>query len=196
MAVNQAPELLQPYAWVLTPQNPGFLAEILEFPGCTAKGDSPEEAIQNLVKVAERWIEAQHAEGKNIPPPLTNYDTRGQFALRLPGSLYNKVRVVAAREKISTNALITLCLSEFMGFLTGQTTQRRLPSGAHETLEIQAHYDTDEKQIVLRVDGPSQPLSVRVKLSGDTPVFVELAQDEEHPVRLFPGSDLNLDFNR
>lgn len=108
--------LLKPYAFVLTPQDPGYSAEILEFPGCFAQGETPEEAVANLRSAAESWILAHKASGKTVPPPLTNYESRGQVSLRLPGRLNDRVRKLAALDGVSVNQFITMCLCEAVGF--------------------------------------------------------------------------------
>ena len=60
--------LKRPYARILFPeQDDSWSAEILEFPGCFATGDTAEEALQNLERVAQSWILAMLAKGENIP---------------------------------------------------------------------------------------------------------------------------------
>lgn len=69
---QQAIEILRkPYARVLIPdESGGYFAKILEFPGCYAEGETPNEAIQNLESVAESWIEATLGLGQDIPEAL------------------------------------------------------------------------------------------------------------------------------
>lgn len=51
--------LKQPYSRILIPNDDGsFSAEILEFPGCFAQGDSVTEAIKNIEDSALSWIQA------------------------------------------------------------------------------------------------------------------------------------------
>jgi antitoxin HicB len=116
MSESPTETLLRPYAFVLTPQNPGYSAEILEFPGCFAQGETAEEAVTNLRAAAESWILALKAQGKSVPPPLTNYESRGQISLRLPGRLNERVRKLAAIDGVSVNQFITMCLCEAVGF--------------------------------------------------------------------------------
>lgn len=71
--VDPSEILLQPYAWVLTPQNPGYHATVKEFPGTNAYGETAEEAFRNLEEVVRCWIAGMTAKGLEIPPPLANY---------------------------------------------------------------------------------------------------------------------------
>ena len=45
----------------------GFYAEIEEFPGCIATGETREEALTNLEKIAVSWIAATLEQGLKIP---------------------------------------------------------------------------------------------------------------------------------
>ena len=47
----------------------GYIADIPDLEACSAFGDSPNEALQEVQKAKSLWIEAAKAEGKPIPPP-------------------------------------------------------------------------------------------------------------------------------
>jgi antitoxin HicB len=53
-----------------------FRAEIIEFPGCIAVGDTIPEALANLEDVAEAWIQAALDLGQPIPYPKTPRELR------------------------------------------------------------------------------------------------------------------------
>jgi predicted RNase H-like HicB family nuclease len=60
-----------PYARLVFPEQDGsWSAEILEFRGCFATGDTAEEALQKIERVAESWILGMQAKGNNIPNPI------------------------------------------------------------------------------------------------------------------------------
>lgn len=62
--------LKEPYARVLIPDENGtYAAEIMEFPGCFAQGDSPAEAMKNLEEAAKCWIKAALSQKQKIPEP-------------------------------------------------------------------------------------------------------------------------------
>src|SRR6059036_772394 len=83
--------LKKPYARIVIPVEPkGFHAQILEFPGCYAQGDTLEEAYSNLEKAAESWIDASLAQGHEIPEPSSSTTHSGRIVLRLPRSIHRK----------------------------------------------------------------------------------------------------------
>ena len=70
-ATSPVDMLKQPYARVLIPSSSGtYFAKILEFPGCFAEGETPDEAIRNLESVAASWIQAALAQGQEIPQSI------------------------------------------------------------------------------------------------------------------------------
>ncbi len=65
-----------PYARLVFPeQDSSWSAEILEFRGCFATGETAEEALQKIERVAESWILGMQAKGERIPDHirLLNY---------------------------------------------------------------------------------------------------------------------------
>ena len=46
-----------------------FLAEVPELLGCTADGRSYREALENVERVIEEWIETARELGRAIPEP-------------------------------------------------------------------------------------------------------------------------------
>jgi predicted RNase H-like HicB family nuclease len=46
-----------------------FLAEVPELPGCLADGATYEEALTNVEKVMQEWIETAKELGRPIPEP-------------------------------------------------------------------------------------------------------------------------------
>lgn len=47
----------------------GYIADIPDLPRCSAFGERPEDALDEVLKAKAAWIEAARAEGKPIPPP-------------------------------------------------------------------------------------------------------------------------------
>ncbi|WEK37148.1 MAG: type II toxin-antitoxin system HicB family antitoxin [Candidatus Pseudobacter hemicellulosilyticus] len=46
-----------------------FVAELPEFPGCTARGKTYREALDKAETVLIQWMETAHALGRPIPLP-------------------------------------------------------------------------------------------------------------------------------
>lgn len=47
----------------------GYIADIPDLVACSAFGATPAEALTEVEKAAEAWLEAARAEGKPIPRP-------------------------------------------------------------------------------------------------------------------------------
>jgi len=47
----------------------GYIADIPDLEACSAFGRTPAEALEQVQKAKELWIEAARAEGKPIPAP-------------------------------------------------------------------------------------------------------------------------------
>lgn len=110
--------LRAPYTRVVVPdEDGGFVAEILEFEGCFADGETPSEAFRNLDKVFRAWLISRLESGMPIPEPTGNAELSGRFALRLPKSLHYKAAVYAEREGVSLNTFINNSLAASVGML-------------------------------------------------------------------------------
>lgn len=48
-------------------EDEGYIADIPDLQYCSAFGDSPEEALHEVLKAKEGWIETAKANGKPIP---------------------------------------------------------------------------------------------------------------------------------
>ncbi len=115
---NKTPEeyLKEPYVRILIPNETGELsAEILEFPGCYAFGDSPDEAFAMLEDVAKSWIESELAHGKEIPPPSVSHGFSGRIALRLPKSLHRLATRMAKQDGTSLNQFLMSAIAARVG---------------------------------------------------------------------------------
>lgn len=123
--------LNKPYARRLVPdETGGFVASILEFPGCIAEGDTSEEAMQNLDKAASSWVEVALANGYAIREPIEYHGYSGKIALRLPRSLHRQVAEMAELEDSSINQLLVTAISHYVG---GKQLMNSLSRSAHIT---------------------------------------------------------------
>ncbi|MBV8735744.1 MAG: type II toxin-antitoxin system HicB family antitoxin [Alphaproteobacteria bacterium] len=48
----------------------GWLAEVPELPGCMSDGETPQEAVENVMDAIGCWIEAAEEDGRAIPSPV------------------------------------------------------------------------------------------------------------------------------
>jgi predicted RNase H-like HicB family nuclease len=109
--------LREPYSRVLTPdeETGTYTAEIREFPGCVAQGDTPEEAFKNLEAAAGSWIEVALAMGQTIPEPAQEESYSGRIVLRLPKSLHRRAAQAAERDGTSLNQFLVAAVAEQLG---------------------------------------------------------------------------------
>ncbi|MHB8629951.1 MAG: toxin-antitoxin system HicB family antitoxin [Aggregatilineales bacterium] len=106
----------QPYTRIFIPNEDGsYSAEIFEFPGCFADGQTPDEAMQNLEEAAKSWIEACLEQGLDIPEPFMNQDFGGRIALRLPRSLHRQASRMAMRDGVSLNQFLVSAIAAKVG---------------------------------------------------------------------------------
>jgi predicted RNase H-like HicB family nuclease len=120
--------LKKPYARLVLPEEDGsFRAEIVEFPGCIATGDTASEALAALEEVAFAWLQAALAKGQRIPEPMENSQFSGKFVLRLSRGLHRRAALVAEREGISLNQFIATAVATHIGVVetTAQVTEPR-----------------------------------------------------------------------
>jgi antitoxin HicB len=108
--------LRQPYARIVVPmESKGYHAEILEFPGCFAQGETVEKAYNNLEEAAQSWIETTLSQGHVIPEPSANLNYSGRIALRLPTSIHEHAAHLAERNDTSLNTFIVSAISAKVG---------------------------------------------------------------------------------
>lgn len=123
--------LSKPYARRLVPdETGGFVASILEFPGCIAEGDTPDEAMSNLDAVASSWVEVALANGYTFRDPIDYHGYSGKVALRLPRSLHRQVAELAELEVSSINQLLVMAISHYV---SGQQLMNNAPRAAQIT---------------------------------------------------------------
>ncbi|RLI76672.1 type II toxin-antitoxin system HicB family antitoxin [Archaeoglobales archaeon] len=51
-------------------EDEGYIAVVPELPGCSAFGETEEEALKEIKVAIELWIEAAKKEGREIPKPM------------------------------------------------------------------------------------------------------------------------------
>jgi antitoxin HicB len=105
-----------PYARVIIPEDNGmFRAEIMEFPGCLAIGETAAIAFEKLEVVAESWVDAALEQGQSIPPPIENRGFSGRLVLRLSRGLHRQASQMAERESVSLNQFIVTAVALHVG---------------------------------------------------------------------------------
>jgi predicted RNase H-like HicB family nuclease len=105
-----------PYSRLVIPEDDGtFRAEVLEFSGCLATGDTAVEALSAIEEAALEWLVAAMSQGQKIPEPAENAEFSGKLVLRLPRSLHKKATRFADHDGVSLNQLIVASLANYVG---------------------------------------------------------------------------------
>jgi predicted RNase H-like HicB family nuclease len=50
-------------------EDDGYIADIPDLKACSAFGETPNEALTEVLKAKEIWLASAEANGKSIPPP-------------------------------------------------------------------------------------------------------------------------------
>ncbi len=115
--------LAKPYAVLLTPQEEGgFVAEVLELPGCWDEGETAEEAVGNLRETMRAWLESALSQGLRVPEPLEARHYSGKLVVRMPASLHRRVALLAQLDGVSINQWIVSAIAEKAGAQTAKLT--------------------------------------------------------------------------
>ncbi len=89
-----------------------YVARVSEFPGLSAFGETPEEAVKEAKIALDGFIKVYEEDGCSLPEPETLKQYSGQTRLRLPKSLHAALSEEAKIEGISLNSFIVYLLSE------------------------------------------------------------------------------------
>jgi predicted RNase H-like HicB family nuclease len=119
-----------PYAIILRrdKRDEVFVARVEELPGCSAHGDTEQEALSNLRDNMEVWIGDCIDSGDAVPEPTEELGLpSGKWLQRVPRSLHLKLIRLAKQEGVSLNQLVTSALAEVVG---GKEIRVELPRSA------------------------------------------------------------------
>jgi antitoxin HicB len=96
--------------------NEGFVAEVLELPGCVSQGATVEEAAARIYDAMDAWITVALEDGVEIPEPRNPDGYSGRFLLRLPKGLHAQLAREASREGVSLNQYVNTALAGVVGW--------------------------------------------------------------------------------
>jgi predicted RNase H-like HicB family nuclease len=184
-ATMKTPEeyLKEPYSRILVPaEEGGFSAEMLEFPGCIAEGETAEEALQNLEAAARSWIEAALEQDQEIPLPASSQGFSGKLALRLPRGLHRQAVRMAARDGVSLNQYLLTAVAARVGAddIFNRITQRLQQTQFNLNAVVLFSAATDR-----RIKRP--PVEVREVVANTTVGFASFFSDPSLFAGLVPA---------
>jgi RNA polymerase sigma-B factor len=136
MATNPAPDMSfldQPYHIEVVreagPQG-GWTAQVEELSGCTARGESAEQAVVGIEGAMRDWIADAIAHKREVPKPRSPSSHSGRLLVRMPQSLHADLARAAELEEVSLNQFITSSLASVIGWRrTGERPAREGDSG-------------------------------------------------------------------
>jgi antitoxin HicB len=93
-----------------------WVATVDALAGCTARGDTAQDALDAVSETMTAWLEAAAREGREVPEPKSVQSHSGRLLLRMPQTLHAELSRVAERENISLNQFITDVLAGALGW--------------------------------------------------------------------------------
>ncbi|MBE9048102.1 type II toxin-antitoxin system HicB family antitoxin [Pleurocapsales cyanobacterium LEGE 10410] len=107
-------------------EDAGYIAICPEFPGLSAFGDTPEEAIEEAKVALELFIDTYKEENKPLPEPSVTKEHSGQIRIRLPKSLHQRLAMQAEEEGTSINTLMIQYISEGLSSTNTEISYKNL----------------------------------------------------------------------
>jgi predicted HicB family RNase H-like nuclease len=92
-----------------------FVAGYIELPDLTMTGDTPEEAVKELLVEKPEWFESCLKQGILIPLPVEPQKYSGKIIVRMPPSLHESLIRIAELEGVSLNQYIVSSLAKSAG---------------------------------------------------------------------------------
>lgn len=93
-----------------------WIASVKELERCSAHGVTQSEALKHLEGMKELWLSSALKSGRNISMPEKEEDLpSGKWLQRTPRSLHRKLAIIAKKEQVSLNQLVTYLLAEAVG---------------------------------------------------------------------------------
>lgn len=96
-------------------EDEAYIATCPEFPGLSAFGETPEQAISEGRRALKLMIETYKESGLALPEPKLAHEYSGQFRIRIPKSLHRQAAELAEKEGVSLNQLVTTCIAMGVG---------------------------------------------------------------------------------
>lgn len=121
----------------------GWVARVVELPGCLTQGDTFEELGEMIQDAMRGWIEIALEDGLPIPEPRPVEEYSGKFVVRVPRSLHRELVEAAEREGVSLNAFVNVALAKGVGLRAGSvdTVQTANPPILYQVRDSQGNCD-------------------------------------------------------
>jgi len=136
-----------------------YFATCPAFPGLSAFGDSPSEALAEAQIALGAFIEIYEEEGRLLPTPQVIVEYSGQTRLRMPKSLHARLARTAENEGVSLNSLIVSFLAEKVGEVGIISEVKNELMGIYEELHYRIYELADHTKYEVRGSGSDFDIS-------------------------------------
>ena len=99
------------YRVIWSDEDEQYVGLCAEFPSLSWLASSPEEALQGILKVADKVVKDMKANGEHVPEPICSRRYSGKLMVRIPPEIHRRLALEAAEEDISLNRLVSTKLS-------------------------------------------------------------------------------------
>jgi predicted RNase H-like HicB family nuclease len=109
----------------------GFIALAPDLPGCSAFGETQQDALRELDQAIAAWIDAAQKAGNPIPrpsDPSAELGVSGKYPLRMPKSLHWTLIQGAKREGVSLNQHLVFLLTRVTSEIEVQLAATAAPT--------------------------------------------------------------------
>ena len=115
-------------------EDKGYIALSPEFPGLSAFGKTPEQAMAEARVALQLFIDAFLEKGEALPEPQIAEVYSGQTRLRLPKSLHRQAAQLAESEGVSLNHLLA---DAVRARVTGQLVSQHLVNEIRQAVKAE-----------------------------------------------------------
>jgi antitoxin HicB len=91
-------------------EDEGYIALVPDLPGCSAWGESIDDASAQAQEAAKAWLKAAKSMKRAIPKPSIDSNFSGKFLMRLPKRLHAELARAAKAEGVSLNQYLLYLL--------------------------------------------------------------------------------------
>jgi len=92
-----------PFEVFYSDEDGGYIAIVPDLPGCSAFGQTEEEALCEVRMAVESYLAALKADNRPIPEPSAILRASGRVTLRMPKSLHARLALESKTEGVSLN---------------------------------------------------------------------------------------------
>ncbi len=92
-------------------EDEGYIATMPDLPGCSAFGETEEEALHEVQEASQAWLKAAKKAKREIPIPSLDNHFSGKFVMRVPKRLHAELTRRAKMEGVSLNQYVLFLLS-------------------------------------------------------------------------------------